>query len=170
MGSETIMEARKESVVPRGFSKYYVLHLLKEKPMTGKEIMDEVEKRSAGVWKPSPGLVYPLLGRLQKQGFIEEGEGGKFKVTPNGEEALNQFIKMEQEIKKKVDAVKTLGYQIFTAGKFIAEDMLTELISGISKLQEEITKLSNEKRVEFLMKYKAFLESELNRVQEELKK
>jgi DNA-binding PadR family transcriptional regulator len=163
------MEARKESVVPRGFSKYYVLYLLKEKPMTGKEIMDEAEKRSGGVWRPSPGLVYPLLGRLHRQGFIEEGEGGRFKITPNGEEALNQYIRMEQEIKKKVDAVKTLGYQIFTAGRLIVEDMLTELISGISKLQEEIAKLSKEKRVEFLMKYKAFLESELNRVQEELK-
>jgi DNA-binding PadR family transcriptional regulator len=164
------MEAKKESVVPRGFSKYYVLYLLKEKPMTGKEIMNEAEKRSEGIWKPSPGLVYPLLGRLHRQGFIEEGEGGKFKITPSGGEALTQYIKMEQEIKKRVEAVKTLGYQIFTAGKLIVEDMLTELISGISKLQVEVTKLSKEKREEFLIKYKAFLESELNRVQEELKK
>jgi DNA-binding PadR family transcriptional regulator len=27
-------------VIPRGFSRHYILNLLKEKPMTGKEIID----------------------------------------------------------------------------------------------------------------------------------
>ena len=69
-----------KSVVPRGFSRFYVLSLLKERPMTGKEIMEETAMRTEGAWKPSPGLVYPLLGKLLSGGCIEEveeeGEGG----------------------------------------------------------------------------------------------
>jgi DNA-binding PadR family transcriptional regulator len=45
--------------------------MLKEKPMTGKEIMDETSNRTEGAWKPSPGLVYPLLGKLLSEGLIE---------------------------------------------------------------------------------------------------
>ena len=57
------------SVVPRGFSRYFILELLKKKPHTGKEIIDSAVKQSDGIWKPSPGLIYPLLGRLLDEGL-----------------------------------------------------------------------------------------------------
>ena len=60
--------------VPRGFTRFYALHLLNSKPMTGKEIIIEAEKRSDGAWSPSPGLIYPLLGRLLRDELIEEGD------------------------------------------------------------------------------------------------
>ena len=68
------------SAVPRGFSRYYILQQLKEQPHTGKEIIDSASEASAGNWKPSPGLIYPLLGRLLDEGLIEESENGKYQI------------------------------------------------------------------------------------------
>ena len=48
-----------ECVVPRGFSRYFILETLKEEAHTGKEIIEIAERKSKGVWKPSPGLIYP---------------------------------------------------------------------------------------------------------------
>ncbi len=59
------------SSIPRGFSRYFILELLEEKNRTGKEIIDYAFEQSDGIWKPSPGLIYPLLGRLLDEGLIE---------------------------------------------------------------------------------------------------
>lgn len=32
--------------------------------------MQEIEERSGGVWRPSPGSVYPALSQLEDEGFI----------------------------------------------------------------------------------------------------
>jgi DNA-binding PadR family transcriptional regulator len=40
--------------------------------MSGKEIIDKAIAESGGIWKPSPGLIYPLLGRLIEEGLIDQ--------------------------------------------------------------------------------------------------
>ena len=79
------------SAVPRGFSRYYILQQLKEQPHTGKEIIDSAIEASAGNWKPSPGLIYPLLGRLLDEGLIEESENGKYQITDHGKTILTDL-------------------------------------------------------------------------------
>jgi DNA-binding PadR family transcriptional regulator len=49
--------------------------------------MQEVEERSDGVWRPSPGSVYPALQQLEDEGLIrsEELDGRKlFALTDEG--------------------------------------------------------------------------------------
>ncbi|MBS7627233.1 PadR family transcriptional regulator, partial [Candidatus Bathyarchaeota archaeon] len=52
---------RHTAMVPKGFLRYKVLKLLKEKPMAGSEIMGVIEEQTGGYWRPSPGSIYPLL-------------------------------------------------------------------------------------------------------------
>ena len=85
------------STIPRGFSRYYILDLLKKKPLSGKEIIDSATKQSEGKWKPSPGLIYPLLGRLLDEGLIEESKDGKYQISGNVKqtyvpELINNFL------------------------------------------------------------------------------
>jgi DNA-binding PadR family transcriptional regulator len=63
---------RHTAAVPKGFLRNYVLKLLNEKPMSGSEIIQEIEKQTEGHWKPSPGSIYPLLIWLQNRGYIKE--------------------------------------------------------------------------------------------------
>ncbi|MCH1883353.1 PadR family transcriptional regulator [Agrococcus sp. ARC_14] len=63
----------------RGDVRAAVLALLVERPMHGYQIIQEIEERSGGAWKPSPGSVYPTLQLLADEGLIsaEESNGRK---------------------------------------------------------------------------------------------
>ncbi|WP_433307790.1 PadR family transcriptional regulator [Actinoplanes sp. CA-030573] len=55
-----------------------VLALLLERPMHGYEMIQELDSRTNGIWRPSPGSVYPTLQLLEDEGLIEaEAEGGR---------------------------------------------------------------------------------------------
>jgi DNA-binding PadR family transcriptional regulator len=71
----------------RGDIRTAALLLLNEEPRNGYEIMQEVEERSDGVWRPSPGSVYPALAQLEDEGLIrsQELDGRKlFQLTDEG--------------------------------------------------------------------------------------
>jgi DNA-binding PadR family transcriptional regulator len=71
----------------RGDIRTASLLLLAEEPRNGYQIMQEVEERSDGVWRPSPGSVYPALQQLEDEDLIrsEEVEGRKlFALTDAG--------------------------------------------------------------------------------------
>ncbi|MFD5713428.1 PadR family transcriptional regulator [Streptomyces pharetrae] len=74
----------------RGDVRASILALLKDRPMHGYEMIQEIAERSGGAWKPSPGSVYPTLQLLEDEGLISsESEGGKklFALTEAGRTA-----------------------------------------------------------------------------------
>ena len=76
----------------RGDVRSAVLHLLAEKPMHGYQVIAEIEQRSGGAWKPSPGSVYPTLQLLADEGLItaaEEGGRKTYSLTPEGREVAD---------------------------------------------------------------------------------
>jgi len=92
--------------VPKGFLRYYVLRLLNEKPMSGSEIMNEIEKRTDRRWKPSPGSIYPLLAWLQDKGYAKEvleQEAGikRYTLTDQGKAFLQEHVKRKEELRKR---------------------------------------------------------------------
>jgi DNA-binding PadR family transcriptional regulator len=74
----------------RGDIRTAILALLNEEPMHGYQIMQELESRSGGAWRVSPGSVYPTLQQLQDEGLITSTEqpGGRrvFALTDAGRE------------------------------------------------------------------------------------
>jgi len=71
----------------RGDVRAAILALLSEGPRTGYQIMSEIEERSGGVWRPSPGAVYPALAQLADEGLIIGDESGgrrTFSLTDAG--------------------------------------------------------------------------------------
>ena len=71
----------------RGDIRTAALLLLAEEPRNGYQIMQEVQERSDGAWRPSPGSVYPALQQLEDEGLIrsEEIEGRKaYRLTVEG--------------------------------------------------------------------------------------
>ena len=93
--------------VPKGFLRYYVLGLLRKKPMSGSEIMEEIEKETGARWKPSPGSVYPLLAWLQDNGYTKElpkEEGGikRYMLTEKGKDFFEEQTKFGEKLQKKL--------------------------------------------------------------------
>jgi DNA-binding PadR family transcriptional regulator len=60
----------------RGDVRHAVLTVLADRPMHGYQIISEIEERSGGTWKPSPGSVYPTLQLLADEGLLTAEESG----------------------------------------------------------------------------------------------
>jgi DNA-binding PadR family transcriptional regulator len=98
---------RHMAAVPKGFLRYYVLKLLNDKPMSGSEIMSEIEKQTDGHWRPSPGSIYPLLAWLQEKGYSKElpnQEPGvkRYTLTEQGKIFLEEHLKRKKELRNKI--------------------------------------------------------------------
>jgi DNA-binding PadR family transcriptional regulator len=95
---------RGTAMVPKGFIRYHVLEALNEKPMSGSEIMNEIEKDTNGVWKPSPGSVYPLLSWLQDNGYINElpADNGlkRYELTESGKALFEEQKQIRHKLRE----------------------------------------------------------------------
>jgi DNA-binding PadR family transcriptional regulator len=71
----------------RGDVRAALLVLLAEEPRNGYQLMQEIERRSDGVWRPSPGSVYPALQLLEDEGLVRvapEKGGKEYEITDAG--------------------------------------------------------------------------------------
>jgi DNA-binding PadR family transcriptional regulator len=146
------------SSVPRGFSRYFILELLKKTPHTGKEIINYAVEQSNGIWKPSPGLIYPLLGRLLDEGLVEETKDGRYQLTKKGKNTADDVNKVNDIVKKQLEVLFRLG----NVGRFVAMDLLEKISAMGSILSSNFSNMTDDET----KKYRQFLESELKKVQE----
>ncbi|MEV5407759.1 PadR family transcriptional regulator [Thermopolyspora sp. NPDC052614] len=73
--------------VRRGDVRAAVLSLLSEGPRNGYQIIQEIVERSGGIWRPSPGSVYPALQQLEDEGLVlaEVSSGSRiYRLTEEG--------------------------------------------------------------------------------------
>ena len=152
--------------VPRGFTRYYVLYLLSENELTGKDIIDESIKRSEGDWSPSPGLIYPLLGRLVRDGLIAELDGGKFTITKEGLEELSKKDEFQEGLESQLTLVNKLGLSMYAAGKFLADEAIERISRASSTAWDKVTNRSDGAQRKFEEKYEQFLLEELERIKQ----
>jgi DNA-binding PadR family transcriptional regulator len=151
--------SRVGSVIPRGFSRHYILGLLKEQSMTGKEIIDKAILQSDGKWRPSPGLIYPLLGRLLEEGLIDETDNGKYKITGKGLEIAADIDSVHNILQKQLDVMLRVG----NIGRFMAKDLIDRISTIGSTLSSNLDRMTEQER----SKYKQFLMTELNKLDEQ---
>jgi len=77
----------------RGDVRAAILALLAEEPRNGYQLMQELNERTQGVWRPSPGAVYPALSLLEDEGLIkaEESDGSRvFALTDAGRKHVEE--------------------------------------------------------------------------------
>ncbi|MFY9300218.1 MAG: PadR family transcriptional regulator [Candidatus Nitrosotenuis sp.] len=144
------------SSVPRGFSRYYILELLATKPHTGKEIIDAATDQSEGRWKPSPGLIYPLLGRLLDEGLVEETKDGKYQITKKGRATADDLEAVNKIIKNQLDVLM----RVKNVGRFVAMDLIERMNMMGTLLSANVSKMTRDET----QKYRKFLQSELQKL------
>lgn len=83
----------------RGDMKFALLELLQERPMHGYEMMNVLEEKSGGFYRPSPGSIYPTLQMLEEGGLVtsNEVEGKKvYSITDAGRASLAEHQRNEE--------------------------------------------------------------------------
>lgn len=76
----------------RGILKYVLLKLVSDLPRHGYDLIRAVREQG---WAGGPGSVYPILGVLERAGFVEsvEEDGRRtYKVTEKGKRLLDEHL------------------------------------------------------------------------------
>ncbi len=132
----------------RGDVRLALLALLEERPMHGYEMMQELADRTHGMWRASPGSVYPALQLLEDQGLVrsETSDGRRqFTLTDAGraelastahasspwETMVHQMDEVDVALRSGLHQVAIAVHQVAEAGtaeqKARAEELLKEL-------------------------------------------
>ena len=165
---ETRRWLRHTAMVPKGFIRYHVLEGLSQKPMSGSELMEDIEKHTGGFWKPSPGSIYPLLSWLQDNGHIKElpVENGlkRYELTESGKALLEEQKKIRKHVREEVgflpapffdsflmkipsekndeirESIRQLAIAFFKLGSALQEDFSKEALDEALKVVNETSK------------------------------
>ncbi|MBO0775484.1 MAG: helix-turn-helix transcriptional regulator [Actinobacteria bacterium] len=143
--------------VKRGDVRAAALALLAEEPRNGYQIIQEIGERSGGVWRPSPGSVYPALQQLEDEGLVraETADGGRRQYVLTGEgreyvaahpdelrapwDVVASTVGSEaMELRSLLGQVAMAAVQVARAGSETqltqARDMLTETRRGLYRI------------------------------------
>lgn len=131
--------------VGRGDVRAAILSLLAEQPLHGYEIMQQISERSGGIWRPSPGSVYPALQLLEDQGWVrsEQSEGRKvYHLTDAGREYVQQhkealdaaWVAVTDTVDEGVLELRSLLDQVSTALGQVAQVATVAQISEAREL------------------------------------
>ena len=133
------------AMVPKGFIRFHVLEALNEKPMSGSELIAEIEKHTGGFWKPSPGSIYPLLSWLQDSGYIKELpiENGlkRHELTQSGKALLEEQKKIRQKFREEAGFMPGQFFDSFLTK--IAPEKIGEIRTSMKRLAIAMFKIGN---------------------------
>ncbi len=112
----------------RGDIRAAILALLAEEPMHGYQIIQELAERTGGVWRPSPGSVYPTLQQLADEELVRETtpEPGKrvYELTDAGREhaaaAPAPWTAVTGEGESELVTLRDLVHQVMAATRQVA--------------------------------------------------
>jgi DNA-binding PadR family transcriptional regulator len=118
--------------VRRGDVRAAALALLSEQPLNGYQIIQEIAERSEGVWRPSPGSVYPALQQLEDEGLVQSverdgrrsfelTEAGRAHVEEHREELTAPWEAVAGTVTDELLELRELGMQLAMAFVQVAQ-------------------------------------------------
>jgi DNA-binding PadR family transcriptional regulator len=132
----------------RGHIRTSILVSLREEPAHGYEVMRRLEDMSGGLWRPSPGSVYPHLQMLEDEGLVRSSEvnGSRtYTLTDAGQEAAQQAALPWQPGGQGDDQIRTLRMavgQLMSAAKQLSgageSSQVERGIAAINKARKEL--------------------------------
>ena len=127
--------------------------------MSGKELVDKAVAEGGGVWKVSPGVIYPILGRLIEEGLIDQMDDGRYKIMMKGLETIKDIESVQNIFQKQFELLLRLG----NTGRFITLDLLDRISNLAPALASNFDKMTEQER----NRYKHFLRTELRKVNQQ---
>ena len=102
----------------RGLVQLYILHSLHKEPKSGYGLLKEISEKTGNAWVPSKGTLYPMLKKMEEEGLIIVSDTGKrakniYSLTVEGEETLDEIVRVRLEEKEKMYVFRNLLFEIF---------------------------------------------------------
>jgi DNA-binding PadR family transcriptional regulator len=104
---------------PKGLLRYYILHKIAQKPIHGYEIIQDIDSKTEGGWRPGAGSLYPILKKLVTEGLIiaeaePSGEANRrvYRITPKGVESLAHAKEMFVNFQQRFGSLRRLFIEL----------------------------------------------------------
>jgi len=124
----------------RGVVRYLILDAIAQQARHGYEIIQAIEERSAGTYRPSPGVIYPTLQMLEELGHarVEERESRKvYAITPEGKRDLTDHA---EEVRDFYENAGDVSWEDFA-------DELRDLSSRVGRMFKAIGRCARRGRL-----------------------
>ena len=122
----------------RGDVRAALLVLLAEEPRNGYGLMQEIERRSGGAWRPSPGSVYPALQQLEDEGLVRPVESAGRKEVELTDEG-------RAYVKEHADELGTPWEDVAGGNEHVAE--LRTLVFGVGAAVMQVVQAGTEAQI-----------------------
>lgn len=100
------LAGRRRRPLDHGDLRLLILSLIAETPRHGYDLIAEIESRSGGAYKPSPGVMYPALAVIQDLGFakVKKTDGKRvFYITEAGEAEISANGETLEKIEERLE-------------------------------------------------------------------
>jgi DNA-binding PadR family transcriptional regulator len=157
---------------PKGLLRYYILHKIAQKPIHGYEIIQDIDSKTEGAWRPGAGSLYPILKKLVSEGLIKaepepsaEATRRVYQITPKGVESLAHAKEMFTNFQLRFGSLRRLFIDLIDP-----ENLATFFVDGSNRqfqmaqemLESKQNKISPADLEYILKEYTLNLERQMN--------
>lgn len=157
---------------PKGLLRYYILHKIAQKPIHGYEIIQDIDSKTEGAWRPGAGSLYPILKKLVSEGLIKaepepstEATRRVYQITPKGVESLAHAKEMFANFQQRFGSLRRLFIDLIDP-----ENLATFFVDGSNRqfqMAQEMLESKQDKippsDLEYILKeYTLNLERQMN--------
>jgi len=156
---------------PRGLLFLYIMHKIAIKPAHGYELLQDIESKTNGAWRPGAGSIYPMLKKMVAKGYIEiesMEKGGTeqrvYSITPTGINFLHNTKKIFSGAGQRWSAMRGIFVELMDAEeltKFFTDGMRMQSDLAQEILTSKMDKLSKSEVEYMLREYLLVLERQL---------
>ena len=155
---------------PRGLLLHYILRKIAQSPCHGYEILQDIDSKTEGAWRPGAGSIYPILKKLVANGYIKANEGTRgvdrkvYSITQRGLDSIKEDEKLFLNSGRNWMAMRRLFIEL------MRPEQLARFMSDGTKGQFELTQeivtsrmgeLSSKEKEYILREYVLNLERQL---------
>ena len=157
---------------PKGLLRHYILHKISQKPIHGYEVIQDIDSKTEGAWKPGAGSLYPILKKLVSEGLIrsdmvttQEPTRRVYQITPKGIEELKKSKEIFTSFQHRWGFLRKLFIELTEPeqlANFFVEGSNRQFQFAQEMLESKAGKIQ-ESEIEYMLKeYALNLERQLN--------
>jgi DNA-binding PadR family transcriptional regulator len=156
---------------PKGLLRYYILHKIAQRPIHGYEIIQDIDSKTEGAWRPGAGSLYPILKKLVSEGLIKaepepstEATRRVYQITTKGLDSLAHAKEMFANFQQRFGSLRRLFIELIDP-----ENLTTFFVDGSNRqfqmaqemLEAKQNRISSADLEYILKEYKLNLERQM---------
>jgi DNA-binding PadR family transcriptional regulator len=116
---------------------HYMLRRIAQQPCHGYEILQDIDSKTDGAWRPGAGSIYPILKKLSENGFIQSDDKAGadrrvYSITQKGLDSLKEDQKLFLNSGEKWMSMRRLFIEL------IGPDQLARFLSDGTRVQFDL--------------------------------